>query len=100
MNYIKKVERQRKRINALEEEVKRLQAIIKETTKETERIKQRCEFQIKLAEEKEKKFQELIIELEKEKQLYHILLEKLKIVLKKNNGVYKKAVKDINNNLK
>ena len=95
LNYIRKIDKLNKRIKVLEEENKRLEAIIKDI----DRVKQKCEFQTKLAEQKEQEFQKLIIELEDEKEKYRTLIQKIRIAKKKIEGDYDKAVKTIKKNI-
>lgn len=91
MNPYKRILRLEKRIKNLETENMNLRHINENANK----IQSECEIKIRLANEKENKYNKLIIELQQEQQKYKKLIHKMKFMISKIGNTYKNAFDNV-----
>ncbi len=96
MNLIKKISRLEKRIEQLENE----NLLLRQSGSDAERIKNEYTTKLKISEQRELEYNQIIENLKKEHEIYKKALKKLDFTISKINLNNKKALKEIRNNLK
>ena len=96
MNYTKKIEKLRKRIEELEKE----NAQLREGYEQCEKTKDKYILYTKLANDKMQEYNDLIIELNEDRKRYKEMMNTLKSSIGKTKQTYKKKFNNIKENIK
>lgn len=95
MNPIKKISRLEKKIEGLESEI----IFLKQSSQDVERLKNEYVTKLKLADQRELKYNMAIEQAKKERELYRKALKKLDFIISKVNKNNKKALREMKDDM-